>query len=103
MTMGTETMSAQTTSTAGRTLREQLTGRADPDFTMRMLPGWERRAPDAVDLAERLAALRQRCLREHRPDLYAGLRDRKSTRLNSSHVSISYAVFCLKQKKTAAR
>src|SRR5438067_8856970 len=27
-------------------------------------------------------------------------RDRKSTRLNSSHVSISYAVFCLKKKKT---
>src|SRR5699024_12714728 len=26
-------------------------------------------------------------------------RDRKSTRLNSSHVSISYAVFCLKKKK----
>src|SRR5690625_1240553 len=28
--------------------------------------------------------------------------DRKSTRLNSSHVAISYAVFCLKKKKTAA-
>src|SRR5690349_24142845 len=28
-------------------------------------------------------------------------RDRKSTRLNSSHVEISYAVFCLKIKKTA--
>src|SRR5438067_7729807 len=27
--------------------------------------------------------------------------DRKSTRLNSSHVSISYAVFCLKKKRTA--
>src|SRR3989442_8590158 len=27
------------------------------------------------------------------------LRDRKSTRLNSSHVRISYAVFCLKKKK----
>src|SRR5207249_8167292 len=26
--------------------------------------------------------------------------DRKSTRLNSSHVSISYAVFCLKKKRT---
>src|SRR5438477_6873459 len=26
-------------------------------------------------------------------------RDRKSTRLNSSHMSISYAVFCLKKKK----
>src|SRR5690554_7644631 len=30
------------------------------------------------------------------PELY---RDRKSTRLNSSHVRISYAVFCLKKKK----
>src|SRR5438067_9322274 len=29
------------------------------------------------------------------------LRDRKSTRLNSSHVSISYAVFCLKKKNRA--
>src|SRR5699024_11560419 len=27
------------------------------------------------------------------------VKDRKSTRLNSSHVSISYAVFCLKKKK----
>src|SRR2546430_12123338 len=29
----------------------------------------------------------------------AGRRDRKSTRLNSSHSQISYAVFCLKKKK----
>src|SRR5690349_24125257 len=29
----------------------------------------------------------------------APARDRKSTRLNSSHVEISYAVFCLKKKK----
>src|SRR3712207_9442796 len=28
------------------------------------------------------------------------LRDRKSTRLNSSHANISYAVFCLKKKKS---
>src|SRR5207253_11353080 len=28
-----------------------------------------------------------------------GARDRKSTRLNSSHVAISYAVFCLKKKR----
>src|SRR5689334_24079549 len=32
------------------------------------------------------------------PDIH---RDRKSTRLNSSHSSISYAVFCLKKKKNA--
>src|SRR6266540_6841726 len=29
-----------------------------------------------------------------------GEEDRKSTRLNSSHITISYAVFCLKKKKT---
>src|SRR6266496_2185788 len=32
-----------------------------------------------------------------------GRRDRKSTRLNSSHVEISYAVFCLKKKKQTIR
>src|SRR5690606_39666458 len=31
-------------------------------------------------------------------DVIANMRDRKSTRLNSSHVKISYAVFCLKKK-----
>src|SRR2546426_5102905 len=31
-----------------------------------------------------------------------GRRDRKSTRLNSSHLVISYAVFCLKKKKNKA-
>src|SRR3712207_6883212 len=31
------------------------------------------------------------------------LKDRKSTRLNSSHANISYAVFCLKKKKTYDR
>src|SRR5437773_6104879 len=29
----------------------------------------------------------------------SGFEDRKSTRLNSSHITISYAVFCLKKKK----
>src|SRR5690554_7495412 len=36
---------------------------------------------------------------EHEPQQYARAEDRKSTRLNSSHVRISYAVFCLKKKK----
>src|SRR5690242_21111092 len=36
--------------------------------------------------------------RRHRA-VEAVLADRKSTRLNSSHMSISYAVFCLKKKK----
>src|SRR5256885_12242186 len=33
------------------------------------------------------------------PETGASLLDRKSTRLNSSHLVISYAVFCLKKKK----
>src|SRR5689334_475747 len=53
------------------------------------LPRWigrlERRAPEVAEL------IRQAFLR--------GISDRKSTRLNSSHSSISYAVFCLKKKR----
>src|SRR3712207_7438983 len=33
-------------------------------------------------------------------EAWADILDRKSTRLNSSHANISYAVFCLKKKKT---
>src|SRR3712207_7809208 len=36
--------------------------------------------------------------REERGKKENGLQDRKSTRLNSSHANISYAVFCLKKK-----
>src|SRR5690349_24505134 len=42
----------------------------------------------------------------HHPDVRRSLllqKDRKSTRLNSSHVEISYAVFCLKKKITITR
>src|SRR5258707_6120963 len=35
------------------------------------------------------------------PQIDQDRRDRKSTRLNSSHANISYAVFCLKKKITA--
>src|SRR5438876_3823869 len=42
-------------------------------------------------------------LRGLRPALPRRHVDRKSTRLNSSHPSISYAVFCLKKKKKATR
>src|SRR6266480_7330922 len=59
--------------------------------------------------AHRLARSRDRArdrlrliaARPHNPkrDSFRRARDRKSTRLNSSHMSISYAVFCLKKKK----
>src|SRR2546429_4010515 len=45
---------------------------------------------------ENVASLGRADLRRRRP---LHVRDRKSTRLNSSHGYISYAVFCLKKKK----
>src|SRR2546430_4566476 len=51
-------------------------------------------------LVDHDAALLARAEREHAsPDRLYRI-DRKSTRLNSSHSQISYAVFCLKKKKT---
>src|SRR3712207_7617295 len=62
--------------------------------------------------AQEQPRLEQRARQKQRPDdgrrLQNALghrlerqRDRKSTRLNSSHANISYAVFCLKKKTTA--
>src|SRR2546422_5416706 len=42
---------------------------------------------------------RYRSLRARQRDVQSSCADRKSTRLNSSHGYISYAVFCLKKKK----
>src|SRR6185436_20885865 len=53
-----------------------------PYTTLFRSRGWPRRVP--------VPAARRRC---------PSRRDRKSTRLNSSHQIISYAVFCLKKKK----
>src|SRR2546422_8471284 len=57
-------------------------------------------APHGAEAAESVDLLRAE-LREHllAPGLERRHGDRKSTRLNSSHGYISYAVFCLKKKK----
>src|SRR6266480_6753861 len=56
------------------------------------------RSRRSVRLHQRQTALRLAC-RGQRRRSPGHPRDRKSTRLNSSHMSISYAVFCLKKKK----
>src|SRR5438874_8736976 len=64
------------------------------------LAGRRLRSGDPRRLSLRLQLLR----RGHRPGARADvLEDRKSTRLNSSHVEISYAVFCLKKKKKSLK
>src|SRR3712207_9015463 len=61
------------------------------------------RAPDHVEQHRdlvRVAGGRPELLAEEAGLLHRdGALDRKSTRLNSSHANISYAVFCLKKKK----
>src|SRR5438445_5074588 len=52
--------------------------------------------PSLLLLDEPLSALDEKIRREMQAELK---QDRKSTRLNSSHANISYAVFCLKKKK----
>src|SRR5205814_10408002 len=72
------------------------------------LVGRERRHParSVVDQQRLVRHLGRRTVRGRwRPELTRTVRrpkwrtDRKSTRLNSSHLGISYAVFCLKKKK----
>src|SRR5205807_6533708 len=56
----------------------------------------------ALDVAERIH-IGIRVGNDDRAVSRLAVADRKSTRLNSSHLVISYAVFCLKKKKTTNR
>src|SRR5438477_5075786 len=71
--------------------------------SVQVIKGEQAETPGAATVAESLErhvgglTLLDEQGNSYQPDL--SLRDRKSTRLNSSHMSISYAVFCLKKKK----
>src|SRR5689334_23579411 len=73
-----------------------ITGYRD---TLRLLVGFAcaktGKTPSALDIADLDAPLVAAFLDHLEADRH---KDRKSTRLNSSHSSISYAVFCLKKK-----
>src|SRR3712207_7350545 len=75
---------------------------ADHQQLLEQLRGLRQRVPLARLQPHRddevAGALRRRAGQVRRLDLHEA--DRKSTRLNSSHANISYAVFCLKKKKT---
>src|SRR5688572_31277200 len=59
-----------------------------------------RREPRQVVALDRAGQVARLDARQHRQrQLRSNAADRKSTRLNSSHSQISYAVFCLKKKK----
>src|SRR5947199_5889652 len=72
--------------------------RLPPRFTLFPYTTLFRSEPDAVarDVHPRLPRLFVAVRRAEK----VAVRDRKSTRLNSSHLGISYAVFCLKKKNS---
>src|SRR5437588_7073066 len=73
-----------TTPVGEQDVKPTPTGRIVVDFLKRKFPAYVETGLNLVDATE--------CARGH-------VADRKSTRLNSSHTVISYAVFCLKKKK----
>src|SRR3712207_8122879 len=76
--------------------QSRLRGRAARSSVV--VPGGRRRPAGRVHVTrDRVSGAR----RSGRVHLHAA--DRKSTRLNSSHANISYAVFCLKKKKKPGR
>src|SRR5256885_11726265 len=70
-------------------LREVLAARVGRDLLQARAVGAGDRAAEADHVGRRAAAVA----------VFVFAEDRKSTRLNSSHLVISYAVFCLKKKK----
>src|SRR3712207_7296682 len=76
------------------TLFRSLLGGGHPPAVDRVGPEGDRRLPPGVPLPAH-----RRPQRGVQPTRERGGEDRKSTRLNSSHANISYAVFCLKKKK----
>src|SRR2546426_8925467 len=69
----------------------------------RTSPFWTAASECCRDADRRLSRRRTGYDRHRRASPPCGSADRKSTRLNSSHLVISYAVFCLKKKKKKIR
>src|SRR5437667_9334671 len=82
------------------TLRARAAGRREAEGAH---AGGLLRVPPPVEPQRERLGLRDLPIEPEERDGVVGravVRDRKSTRLNSSHITISYAVFCLKKKKT---
>src|SRR5699024_12054384 len=72
---------------------------ADPEITKQWLEYFKAADAGCIAMDARQKKSANAIKKPIIAELSALLEDRKSTRLNSSHVSISYAVFCLKKKK----
>src|SRR5207249_5675707 len=85
--------------------QERRSRRREQSGDRRSVPGRAKHAADATHVDPARWLTRGPAFASYElveaPAGFVSVSDRKSTRLNSSHVSISYAVFCLKKKKTS--
>lgn len=84
-------------------LREMLGASKDPEFEIKLLPGWERRTPDDVDKARLSADLKSRLSELQRPDLYgmvSKMVDDSYVTMNQQSVIAYYAPTMVEDAKT---
>src|SRR3712207_8070159 len=67
------------------------------------LPGWVQGSDQVLEVLLGDIGWREDRRQMYEREVAVPRLDRKSTRLNSSHANISYAVFCLKQKQVTAK
>src|SRR5690625_1208652 len=87
-----------------RTVASSVRNIGLPEVAIGLIPGWggSYLLPQLVGVEKAIEVILTNPLRNNKQlaAAEATTLDRKSTRLNSSHVAISYAVFCLKKKTT---
>src|SRR5690625_6860875 len=104
MSTGSVTAPASDVARVGRAVAGRRSDRRSPGSgSHQAARAWDRpigpvRESSASAMPARATASRMESQPVSIPTAAAGDADRKSTRLNSSHVAISYAVFCLKKK-----
>lgn len=86
-------MTDETNQSIRLSLRTELGAVSDPDFTFMLPPHWVRRAVDQESEADLVAAMRQRLMSAHRPDLYARMRAMASEAFSQMRKVSTIAMF----------
>jgi len=76
------------------TLREELGVKADPEFDLDLPPGWARHGLDDDTLTTMVARVKQRCLENHRPQLFVEMKMQLEQAFAAMRQAGVFAYFC---------